>query len=111
MPKQKLTSMQQNQVSDIPNDNNEIEAKEDTEVKTVILDSIENQESPLDLVETVEHQDVNKYLSVTVVKVKKPRAKQEQVIPVIIEESQDVNQDQTEPVIKVTKTRVNANNV
>ena len=70
-----VTAIQQNQVSEIPNDNNEIEAQEDNEVEPVIVDTIETRIT-LDTVETLKPHDVSQDRSETVVKVKKPRVKQ-----------------------------------
>ena len=54
----KVITIQQNQVLEIPSDNMEIEAQEDNEEHSVIVDSTENQELPLDVVEVIESQDV-----------------------------------------------------
>ena len=68
MPKKiKVITIQQNQLLEIPNDNIEIEAIEDT--------NTENQNLPQDIIEIVESQDVNQDLSEPIVKVKKTRVK------------------------------------
>ena len=67
MAKNKGITIQQNQLLEIPNDNIEIEAIEDT--------NTENQNSPQDIVAVVESQAVNHTLTMPIVKAKKPRVK------------------------------------
>ena len=56
MPKKiKVITIQQNQILEIPNDNIDIEPQEIQETPD---DTIENQESHQDIIETVELQDV-----------------------------------------------------
>ena len=51
------------QVLQVPHDNNEIEAKYANDVQPVIVDSIGNQELPIEIVESVGTQDVNQDLT------------------------------------------------
>ena len=82
MPKtNKVITIQQNQLLEIPNDNIEIEAIEDT--------NTENQNLLQDIIEIEDSQDVNHDLSKPIVKVKKPRVKKDKIIPVQIVESSD----------------------
>ena len=70
MPKKIIAiAIQQNQLLEIPNDNIEIEVKKDSEESQVIVDNTEKQESPLDIVEVLESQDVKQDLPETIVKV------------------------------------------
>ena len=82
MPKKiYVITIQQNQVLEIPNDNIEIEVQKDIEESQVIVDNTQKQESPLDIVEVVESQDVKQDLPETIVKVKKPRVNQKKYYP------------------------------
>ena len=87
MPKKvKSITISQNQLSEIPNDNIEVESQENQEVSPVMVDTTGNQELHLETVEIVEPQDAKQDLTETVVKVKKPRVKKEKVVPVTIAE-------------------------
>ena len=79
--KNKVITIQQNQLLEIPNDNIEIEAQEENEETPVIVDNTENQTLPLDVVEVVESQDVKQDLSEAIVKVKNQEFKKKKYYP------------------------------
>ena len=62
-----VIEIKQNQVLEIPNDNNEIGEPEDNEIEPVIVDTTENEELHLEPVEVVESQDVSQDLTENVV--------------------------------------------
>ena len=67
LKRQKVITIQQNQILEIPNDNIDLEPQE---IQEMPVDTIENQELHQNVVETVELQDVKPDLVEPVIKVK-----------------------------------------